>query len=97
MLPGDIVLLKCRVHGTLRLISGIHFPSSGPAPESCPYCRTMHSGKPRCGEGYLVRNQDGEIKEGYIVDEHGALRKVSRLSEEKKRRILGRRKLTKGW
>jgi len=94
---AEVVMLKCRVHGVLRLISGIHFPEDVAPPDECPYCRTMRSGKARCGEGYLDRDSNGSVKEGYIVDEKGSLRKVSKLSEEKKRRILGRRKLMRGW
>lgn len=85
---GDVCSVRCPTHGTLQLIAGIHFPAGEAAPTDCPFCRLMMSGKRMCGEGYI--DHSGVA---YVVDIHGNLRKLSKLTDQQAERIKGRRKL----
>lgn len=89
MTPGDVVRVKCKVHGETQLIAGIHFSIKEPRPEGCPFClRKMLTGRNLCGEGYI-----DEKGVAYIVDIQGNLRKLQNLSLEQKERIKERREL----
>ncbi len=48
--PGDLLKVKCKVHGTQVFIAGIDFPSGTPAPKlKCPHCREVAVGKAKVG------------------------------------------------
>lgn len=83
----EAVTVRCKTHGTHNLKIPKDFP-----PEmvlGCPYClRTMTSGKSHCGEGFV-----DERGVAYVVDVHGNIRHLDRLTDAQKRRIIGRRDL----
>jgi hypothetical protein len=88
--PGDIQIVKCKTHGAVAFIAGIHFSVDEVPPSECPHCRHVETGKWQVGQGFI--DSKGVA---YIVDIFGNIRQWDKLTEVQKERIQGRKELLK--
>lgn len=79
---GDVVSVRCKVHGNQRLVKGADIPLESETRPSCPYCQQVATGPLMCGTGWI--DQRGVQ---YIVDEQGRIRHFEKLSEVQAERI----------
>jgi hypothetical protein len=87
---GDVVSVRCKVHGNRRLIVGVDIPLETEAgitnesgtPPDCPYCQQVATGPLMCGTGWI--DQRGVQ---FIVDEQGRIRHFEKLTEVQAERI----------
>lgn len=85
--PGDLLKVKCKVHGRQTLIAGVDFPAGTPFSEiECSHCRTVESGEKKVGTGFI--DSRGVP---YIVDIHGNLRHAEKLKDHQSQRIMKRK------
>lgn len=82
MKNGDVVSVRCKVHGNRKLVIGTDISRENATSPSCPYCLQNPTGPLMCGTGWTdlrgVR---------YIVDEQGRNRHFEKLSAEQAERI----------
>lgn len=79
---GDVVSVRCKVHGKQILVAGRDFSVESGIRPSCPYCQRTATGPLMCGRGY--KDQQGVQ---FIVDDQGRIRHFDRLTEVEADRI----------
>jgi hypothetical protein len=79
---GDVVSVRCRTHGSRKLVAGADFAVTTPRSLiGCPYCQPTHEIKP---PGYGFRDVKGVV---YVYDWNGVARIESELNDAQRAKI----------